>query len=307
MKGRIAVWLVLLTCAVGTISWGVCPEEPFDRGECDTMYVEPWPADTLLEGDPPYFVRVLIYVTNDVHDINDSICSMCIPLSYNRSNPSKYCSLSYHWNTQGMLPIEPLLERSIFRHLVEGDDTIYHNRMAVMASDWSGREWDSHILDLDGTSLFRLSMSPTGTPDQLWWEGSRVLLATMTFKLEDSMRVCIDTCFWPPSCGLYWCVLSEVGGDVVPKIPRPGTPPGAGYETCFNVIPFLRGDANGDGVVEVGDVVYLINYLYRDGDPPVPTEDGDANCDGVVDVGDVVYLINYLYRDGDPPGCPYTP
>jgi M6 family metalloprotease-like protein len=66
---------------------------------------------------------------------------------------------------------------------------------------------------------------------------------------------------------------------------------------------FLLGDANGDGAVDVGDVVYLVNYLYRSGPAPDPIEAGDANCDGHVDVGDVVFLVNYLYRGGDPPGC----
>jgi len=67
---------------------------------------------------------------------------------------------------------------------------------------------------------------------------------------------------------------------------------------------FLRGDANGDGVINVADVVYIVNFLYRGGDPPDPTDAGDANCDGIVNVADVVYLVNYLYRGGDPPGCP---
>jgi hypothetical protein len=66
---------------------------------------------------------------------------------------------------------------------------------------------------------------------------------------------------------------------------------------------FIRGDATGDGIINVGDVVFLVNYLYRGDIPPFPEDAGDANCDGVVNVGDVVYLVNYLYRDGDPPGC----
>lgn len=66
---------------------------------------------------------------------------------------------------------------------------------------------------------------------------------------------------------------------------------------------YIRGDANTDGVVNVADVVYLVNFLYRSGDAPAPMWCGDANCDEIVNVADVVYLVNYLYRGGDPPSC----
>jgi hypothetical protein len=39
--------------------------------------------------------------------------------------------------------------------------------------------------------------------------------------------------------------------------------------------------------------------------PPDPLEAGDCNCDDVVGPGDVVYLINYLFRNGLPPSCPW--
>jgi parallel beta-helix repeat protein len=64
---------------------------------------------------------------------------------------------------------------------------------------------------------------------------------------------------------------------------------------------FIRGDANGDGVVDPADVVYLINYLFRNGPVPNPLMVGDVNCDGEVGPGDIVYLINYLFRGGPPP------
>ena len=63
----------------------------------------------------------------------------------------------------------------------------------------------------------------------------------------------------------------------------------------------VRGDANGDGVIDLGDVVYLLNYLYKGGPTPNPLWTGDTNSDGVVDIGDVVYLLNYLYKGGPPP------
>jgi hypothetical protein len=74
---------------------------------------------------------------------------------------------------------------------------------------------------------------------------------------------------------------------------------GGGIEIGF----VLRGDANGDGVIDVADVTFLINYLFLQGSAPDPLALGDANCDGVVDVADLMHLINYLFLDGQPPGC----
>jgi len=63
----------------------------------------------------------------------------------------------------------------------------------------------------------------------------------------------------------------------------------------------LRGDANNDGLVNVGDPVFLINYIFKSGEAPITIESGDANSDFTVDVGDAVYLINYIFRGGPPP------
>ena len=63
------------------------------------------------------------------------------------------------------------------------------------------------------------------------------------------------------------------------------------------------GDVNRDGFIDLRDVVFSINYLYRSGSSPNPKETGDVNCDGVLDIGDVVFLINYLFRGGPEPAC----
>ncbi len=68
------------------------------------------------------------------------------------------------------------------------------------------------------------------------------------------------------------------------------------------IAEFIYGDCNGDGTVDIGDVVYLINYLYKNGSAPDPVEAGDVNSDQTVDLGDVVHLINYLFKGGPPPG-----
>jgi len=94
-------------------------------------------------------------------------------------------------------------------------------------------------------------------------------------------------------------------------VPQAGADPNNSYALMDRILdwfnvgvevqPYIPGDANGDRTVDVGDVVYLVTYLYRDGLPPAPMEAGDNNCDGIVNVGDVVYLVNYLYRGGPPP------
>ena len=66
----------------------------------------------------------------------------------------------------------------------------------------------------------------------------------------------------------------------------------------------LCGDVNGDGKVSVSDVIYLVNYLFKGGPPPIPELlVGDVNGDGKVTVSDVVYLVNYLFKGGPPPRC----
>jgi bacillopeptidase F len=68
---------------------------------------------------------------------------------------------------------------------------------------------------------------------------------------------------------------------------------------------YVAGDANGDGVCEMADVVYLVNYLFQNGSPPDPMAAGDPNASCLVDGADVMYLVNYLFKNGPAPqyGC----
>jgi hypothetical protein len=68
--------------------------------------------------------------------------------------------------------------------------------------------------------------------------------------------------------------------------------------------PYICGDANSDGEVNVADAVHEINYVFKGGPAPSPLEAGDANCDGEVNVADAVYTINYVFKGGPAPCCP---
>jgi subtilisin family serine protease len=79
---------------------------------------------------------------------------------------------------------------------------------------------------------------------------------------------------------------------------------GYGRINCFKALAlatnytYVYGDANGNGVVNAVDLVYLLNYLFLDGPPPDPLSAGDPNGDCVINVADIVYLSNYLYCGG---------
>ena len=66
---------------------------------------------------------------------------------------------------------------------------------------------------------------------------------------------------------------------------------------------YISGDCNDDRKVDVGDVICLINFLFKSDFAPIPLLAGDVTCNGMVDIGDVVYLINYLYKAGTAPNC----
>jgi hypothetical protein len=73
---------------------------------------------------------------------------------------------------------------------------------------------------------------------------------------------------------------------------EPATVPGA-------LVVCRAGDVNNDGVgPDIGDLTYLIGFLFIDGPPPDIT--AQADCDGLpgIDIGDLTKLINFLFIDG---------
>jgi hypothetical protein len=73
-------------------------------------------------------------------------------------------------------------------------------------------------------------------------------------------------------------------------------------DVVVRVSNVLCGDATDDGAANVGDAVYLLNYLFKAGDPPEPLCKGNVNCDAVVDLADAIYILNRLFKHG-PPCC----
>jgi hypothetical protein len=96
----------------------------------------------------------------------------------------------------------------------------------------------------------------------------------------------IETCAWDES--RPWFYGMSLLGDPTLRLSR--------------YLASNTGDVTGDGAVDLADVVFLINYLFRGGTAPDPLRLGDPNADCVVDLVDLVFLLNYLYKGGQPPG-----
>jgi hypothetical protein len=81
------------------------------------------------------------------------------------------------------------------------------------------------------------------------------------------------------------------------------TTPTAVIPVAVTVTEYVCGDANGDGMVNLADAVYVINYVFTGGPAPEPLDSGDADGDGTVNLSDAIYLINFVFKGGPPPAC----
>jgi hypothetical protein len=72
-------------------------------------------------------------------------------------------------------------------------------------------------------------------------------------------------------------------------------------DTTYQLAPPPRGELNGDGVIDVFDVVASIDMIFSGEPMPDPPELVDVNCDGVPDIFDIIYLIDYAFSGGAAP------
>ncbi len=149
---------------------------------------------------------------------------------------------------------------------------------------WFGWEYDDHFPDslYFGASIFGAGTFVNG-PGQLariWLRGKQEGETSVQFG---------------------WCIIRD-----------PDHPSGPGMEVTTQdgqiivLGPGIRfGDVNADNTMDLCDILYLINYLYKNGPEPLPWWfTGDADCDMLVDITDLLYLINYLYKNGPEPCYP---
>ncbi len=121
------------------------------------------------------------------------------------------------------------------------------------------------------------------------------LLITINFKVKSTATrkiIVLDSSFVPPTGPFL--LSTNLGISVRPQ-----------FAHCPNGDIILGdtpcGDADGSRDINIVDVVYMVNYIFRDGAPPQDIREGDVDCDLRFTIADVVYLINYIFKAGQEP------
>ncbi len=117
-------------------------------------------------------------------------------------------------------------------------------------------------------------------------------------------------------------ICDTIGNPPVPisfagAVPSGGGP-GMGYVDTIipttltgSVVPvdvqgdYIRGDANGEGIVNLADSIFLINWTFQSGPAPSCLRAADSNGDGTLNIADSIWLINYFFLSGPTPPPPF--
>ena len=79
-----------------------------------------------------------------------------------------------------------------------------------------------------------------------------------------------------------------------------------GRELPVGVGPFIRGDVNGDGALDIADASFVFNYLFLGGEGSTCVSAMNSNAeDGPPNLTAGVFLLNFLFMGGSAPPAPY--
>jgi hypothetical protein len=136
-----------------------------------------------------------------------------------------------------------------------------------------------------------------GTTPYSWTKIGGDIPFGMTFQSPEGIFSGTPT--WPAS---YYCTIAiEDAGDPVFSDTMYGV-----RISVVTDLTYVCGDADASGEVNVSDAVYMIQYIFAGGPPPLPMVAADVNCDLATNVSDAVYLISYIFAGGLAPcaECP---
>jgi hypothetical protein len=73
-------------------------------------------------------------------------------------------------------------------------------------------------------------------------------------------------------------------------------------EAAFTYVDiYPRGDATGDGALDISDAISVLRFLFLSGSPPPCSDVAEINGDGSTDISDPVFLLLHLFSGGPAP------
>ena len=91
-------------------------------------------------------------------------------------------------------------------------------------------------------------------------------------------------------------ILTVNSQTVLPRLENRGT---VFFEPAeMRAEAFVRGDTNGNQLVNISDAVVLLGYLFLGGEPVSCLDGADSNDSGTINVADAAYILNFLFRGG---------
>lgn len=145
-----------------------------------------------------------------------------------------------------------------------------------------------------------------GWLDALDFTGQRCLTDGLQAALdivgdaEDPLVVIVS--LGADACGDPLVSLTNPNCTIITKDPYYFVPELTGIvlDSRFCGRPFLRGDANSDGAVDVSDVAFLLGYLFGPA-TTVPCPDAnDVDDNGEIDLADPLRILAHLFVGGGP-------
>jgi hypothetical protein len=247
----------------------------------------PWTISDLL-----YLCRVIL------HDAEEIPCKSQGPIYpeqtlYQQTVSDEFALLPASAHPGDTVSVPVWFSNSIIADGVTFNVSFDSTSLSVVGVDTSKTRiegWQTIVPVINPGELFFF-----GHPD--WWYSHPIpfmqpgegILLRINFKVTDTVSPGISlpiTFETEPNLGHYNAYTDTIGLAFL----QPSAISGWIYTDL------IAGDVNSDGILDVGDLVYLLNYLYRRGMSPNPLSLGDFNHDGEVNVSDAVALINYLFR-----------
>ena len=247
---------------------------------------------------------IILSMSDEANDTNDTLYipieeivqsqgNIIIPLKFNCQTPTASFQIPITWE-----PSEFVL------------DTVTFTGTAV-------ENWDLKLGDTDNVNQEVLIYALAGNSTDFILSDEDVIIANLHFinPLINNDTACILEQYVTIDSSYLLIDTTTIGGNSLLFVDTVLTPypnqfiPEKAFDTVYpyywSGFFYTPGDVEGNSTVEVNilDVTFLINYLYRGGPESKPPNSADVNGDCAINILDVTYLVNYLYKGGPAPLC----